>query len=347
MERRRLGENVPEVGVLGLGCWAFGGGQYWGDQAQADVNAVVSRALEADMNYFDTAEAYNNGASETAVGIALEGRRSGVVVGTKISPSNTTPEILRAHCEASLQRLKVDCIDLYMVHWPITSMGVKHFTDDPIIIKEPPSTPLAFETLMELQEEGKIRLIGVSNFGVSQLEEALATGAKITVNQLAYNLLCRGIEPEILPYCLRYGIGVIGYMGLHQGILTGKYESFDEIPPSRLRTRHFSASRGGRHGEAGFEAETLSALSGIRAVAEEMDVPIGQLAIAWAMAATGISCVLVGARNVEQLEDNLAATSIHLSRKVLTDLDRATRPLLEALGPNPDYYEAAGDSRIR
>ena len=180
MEKRRCGRSDISLSVVGVGCWSFGGGpgSYWGPQEQKDVDDVVHAALDNGINYFDTAEGYNEGRSEEALGRALEGRREEAVIGTKISPSNTEPSVLRRHCEASLRRLRTDYIDIYMVHWPITDRSVED----------------AFDTLMSLRSEGKVRSIGISNFGVRQMEEALATGARIDVNQLCYNLLSRAIE---------------------------------------------------------------------------------------------------------------------------------------------------------
>ena len=214
MYRRKATSNLRsanrlgiEISVMGIGGWSYGGGDYWGPQAQEDVDAVAHAALDHGINFFDTAEGYNEGRSEEAVGEALKGRRDEAVVATKISPNNTEPTVLREHCEASLRRLQTDYIDIYIVHWPIT----EHSVED------------AFATLTALKEEGKIRSIGVSNFGVEQLSEALATGVQIDVNQVCYNLLSRAIELEILPLCQKHGMGILGYMPLLQGLLTGMY----------------------------------------------------------------------------------------------------------------------------
>ena len=162
MEKRAVGKSGIEISVMGIGGWSYGGGDYWGPQAQEDVDAVAHAALDNGINFFDTAEGYNEGRSEEAVGRALKGRRDEAVIATKISPNNTEPTMLREHCEASLDRLQTDYIDIYIVHWPIT----EHSVED------------AFATLNALKEEGKIRSIGVSNFGVEQLSEALATGVQ-------------------------------------------------------------------------------------------------------------------------------------------------------------------------
>ncbi len=333
--------------AMGLGTWSFGGGEYWGPQSQADVDQVVGRAIELGLTYFDTAEMYNAGASETSLGLALRGRRDHVIIGSKVSPANTAPAVLREHCEASLRRLQTDRIDLYMVHWPIHADSIRHFTKDEAVIRQPPTTRDAFLTLAALQREGKIRHIGVSNFGVKQLEEVLALGVTLAVNELPYNLLMRAIEAEILPFCRAKGIGIIGYITLMQGVLAGDFASFDELPPIRTRTRHFSRRRAGsRHGETGFEVETMAALQAIRAIAREESVPLSDLALAWALANPAVNCVLAGCRNLAQLEENTRALRIELADRTLGRLNTATEDLRQKLGPNPDFYQGTSHTRI-
>ena len=221
MQWRQCGKFDWKLPVLGMGCWAYGGGEYWGAQSQQDVDAVVRCAVDRGCCFFDTAEVYNDGASETSLGLALRGiPRDKVILGTKISPSNTAPTTLREHCDASLRRLRTDYVDLYMVHWPITPHSIRHFTT---ASPPTPSVPEAFHALMRLKGAGKVRHIGVSNFGAGKLDEALATGAEIVVNELPYSLLTRAIEREILPYCREKGIGVLGYMAMMQGILADTY----------------------------------------------------------------------------------------------------------------------------
>jgi aryl-alcohol dehydrogenase-like predicted oxidoreductase len=332
MERRRYGSSGFTLPVLGIGCWAYGGGvsDYWGPQDQKDVDGVVAGALDAGINYFDTAEAYNEGRSEEAVGRALKGRRQQAIIGTKVLPAYTEPSILRQHCEASLRRLNTDFIDIYMVHWPIVDQPVEG----------------AFATLAALQAEGKIRSIGVSNFGIHQLQEALSTGARIEVNQLCYNLLSRGIEIDLMPFCASRKIGILAYSPLGQGLLTGKFRSVDEIPPARTRTRHFRGDRpGSRHGEAGAEEEVFTALEGLRQVAQELQAPVAQVALAWCLGRPEITCVLPGIRTAEQLEENQAGATIKLTLETQARLDRLTLALREKLGASPDYYQGRNDSR--
>jgi myo-inositol catabolism protein IolS len=332
IERRSYGSSGLTLPVLGIGCWAYGGGEsdYWGPQDQKDVDVVVAGALDAGINYFDTAEAYNEGRSEEALGRALKGRRQQAIIGTKVLPAHTEPSTLRQHCEASLRRLNTDFIDIYMVHWPIVDQPVEG----------------AFATLAALQAEGKIRSIGVSNFGVHQLQEALSTGARIEVNQLCYNLLSRAIEIDLMPFCASRKIGILAYSPLAQGLLTGKFRSADEMPPARTRTRHFRGDRpGSRHGEAGAEEEVFTALDGLRQVAQELQAPVAQVALAWCLGRPEITCVLPGIRTAEQLEENQAGAKIKLTLETKARLDRLTLALREKLGASPDYYLGRNDSR--
>jgi aryl-alcohol dehydrogenase-like predicted oxidoreductase len=334
MKKRRLGRSDIEISLLGIGCWSFGGGaeDYWGPQEQSAVEAVVEAALDRGVNYFDTAEAYNEGRSEESLGRALRGRREEAVIGSKVGPENTEPTVLREHCEASLRRLGTDRIDVYMIHWPITDH----------------STPEAFATLEDLQREGKIRVIGVSNFGVEQLGEALDTGVRFDVDQLCYNLLSRGIEEEIMPLCAAHEISIVGYMPLLQGFLAGKFETPEEIPEARARTRHFDGGRPlSRHGEAGAERELFAALEGIREIAEREGILMSQLALRWCIAPPEITCVLTGVRTLSQLEESIQALSGDLSAEVVEELCQLTDPVTEKIGANPDYFQGRDESRMR
>ena len=344
---RQCGRYDLQLPVLGVGCWAFGGGEYWGPQNQNDVNEVVRFAVDQGCNFFDTAEAYNGGASEASLGLALDGiPRERVLIGTKISPSNTQPDKLAEHCDASLRRLRTDYVDLYLVHWPITAHSIRHFTGEKI---PTPRVQDAFAALVQLQKAGKIRYIGVSNFGPAKLDEALATGAEVVINELPYSLLTRAIELEILPRCRALGVGVLGYISLFQGILADTFPTFDDIPVWRRRTRHFDSRRTAftRHGMPGAEAETIAALDSIRAFAKKHGTTMRELALKWAMAGPGITCSLCGARNLQQLRQNLKAASEPLAPEVIQELNDATSPLLEKLGPSFDYYENPANDRTR
>jgi len=347
MELRRCGNTELLLSKLGAGCWAFGGGDYWGEQNQRDVNRVVRRAVELGINYFDTAEAYNNGRSEKALGEAIRGiPRDGVLIGTKISPCNTKPDVLKKHCTDSLNRLQTDYIDLYMVHWPISPQSIQHFTNDYSLINNPPELDDAFFTLNKLKEQGKIRYIGVSNFGLERLNEAREF-ADIVVNELPYSLLARAIEHEILPYSKQNKIGVIGYMTLLQGILADIYPTLEDVPKWQRRTRHFSADNNHltRHGEAGAEQETNEALEGIRIIMQEVGISMPAIAIKWALAQENLTCALVGARTVEELEENVKAANEPLDPLIVEELNAVTFPLKEKLGKSFDYYESVENDR--
>jgi len=334
MERRPCGKSGIEVSVYGIGAWSFGGGaeDYWGAQDQGEVARMVGAALDLGVNYFDTAELYNEGRSEESLGAALGSRRSEAVIGTKIPPQSCTREGVREHCEASLRRLGTTYIDLYMVHWPTQEHRVEE----------------AFGALKELQEEGKLRAIGVSNFAGKHMQEAMAAGADLAVNQLQYSLLSRAIEHEALPFCVANDIGVVAYMPLLQGVLSGKYRTLEEVPWNRLRTRHFRGDRrGARHGGPGAEEEINAALAGAREVAEALGVPMSDLALAWVAAQPGVTCVLAGARDVAQLTANVRGCSLKLEAGTRRRLEELTDAVKEKLGPDLDYWESEETSRAR
>ena len=260
MEERNAGSTDLKLSVLGLGCWQFGSAgeeDYWGLEFTDELaTSLTRRACELGFTYFDTAEDYGKGASESQLGRALasldEGTRAKCVIGSKILPNNCGD--VRAHCEGTLARLGVPAIDLYMVHWPIDQNSMAHFsgahtasggrdyasTGDVAADAVPPARK-AFLDLAELQREGKVKHVGVSNFGVAQLQDALSTGVKIAANQLCYNLIFRAAELEvtsrytircvaatqpahtvcshlaqIIPFCAANGIGVLAYSPLMQ-----------------------------------------------------------------------------------------------------------------------------------
>lgn len=340
MKKRRCGRFELELPALGVGCWAFGGGSYWGEQSQRDVDGVAQAAIDLGANFFDTAEGYNDGESEIALGKALKGRRHAAILGSKLSPANAGPENMRKHCEASLKRLGTDYLDIYMLHWPINERSVQGAPE------KLPALSDALDGLRQLKREGKIRYVGISNFGISQMAEVLDLGGEIVTNELPYNLLSRAIDIEILPFCVKNGIGIIGYSALMQGILSGKFASIEEIPPNRTRTRHFRGDRpASRHGEKGWERETWEAYTAIRDVAARAGIPMGRLAIAWSVGNEAVTCTLAGARNRSQLEENIRGAELELSREIVDELDEVTAPLRDKLGESPDYYQSDAGSR--
>lgn len=330
-----------------IGCWPYGGGEYWGEQSQKDVELVVHAALDMGVNTFDTAEMYNDGASEESLGKALKGRRGEAVVISKISPSNCRE--VRKHCENSLRRLGMDYLDVYMLHWPINKLSLEHFTSDDGIIQLPPTVEEAYAQLDELKRKGMIRSIGMSNFGRTQMAEVLATQVQVDVNEICYNIVSRAIEAEIVPYCMAHSISIIGSMGLQQGLLAGIYQTADDVPIHQAHSRHYADFRGGktsRHGEAGAEKELFEVVDRLREIAADLHIHIAQLAIAWILKKPFMASTLVGSRNLRELEVNVAACNFELPDEVEQLIDRISLPVWEKLGNNPDYYEHSSKSRI-
>jgi aryl-alcohol dehydrogenase-like predicted oxidoreductase len=347
MKKVNLGKSDIQVSAMTVGCWPFGGGEYWGEQSQKDVDNVVHAALDLGVNTFDTAEMYNNGESERSLGKALKGRRSEAVVISKIGPSNC--HHVRKHCVESLQRLGMDYLDVYMLHWPINPLAVEHFTSDKSILEAPPTVEEAYAQLEELKNEGLIRSIGMSNFGRTQMEEVVRTGVQVDVNEMTYNIVSRAIEAEIAPYCLENRISIIGSMGLQQGLLAGIYKTPDEVPKHQAHSRHYPESRGGgtsRHGEAGAEKEIFEVVDQLRKIAADLQIHIAQLAIAWILKKPFMASTLVGSRNIGELKANVDACSLTISDETEALIDTLSQPVLDLLGNNPDYYEHSSKSRI-
>jgi len=273
------------------------------------------------------------------------------VVGSKILPNHCSN--CRNALMGTLKRLDAKSIDLYMVHWPITKVGMAHFAtegeskridyskSDSDKIKEVPPTTKAFQDLMQLQKEGLIKHIGVSNFGVIQLKEALATGVKIAVNQVAYNLLFRAVEYEVLPFCKKHNIQVLCYSPLMQGLLTGRYKSTKDVPPYRARTRHYDSRKNklSRHGENGSEELLFKTVEKISAIAAKHGHTMVELALSWPLKQPGVSCVIAGATKESQVDSNAAASVVKISEDVIKELTESTEDLKEALGSNIDMYQ--------
>lgn len=331
MECRRLGNSDLNVSVYAFGAWQLGDTAYWGEEAETDAEAVVQTAIDAGVNLFDTAEGYGAGRSEEVLGGALGARRNDVYITSKVSPENCVPPTrLRAACEASLKRLGTSTIDLYQVHWPC----------------EPSRFDDAAAEMMRLKDQGKIRAIGVSNFGPRHLDAWVRTG-ECDSNQLGYNLLFRAIEYDIVPACRKRGVGILAYMPVMQGILAGRWNAIEEIPEARRRTRHFSKERPGtRHGQPGCEELLMQTLKDLDALCKQIGQPMARVAIAWLMRQAGVASVLVGGRTKSQLERNLSAAGLALGDDVLERLNTITEPLKQRLGTNPDMWCGETERRI-
>jgi len=304
LQTRRLGTSDLEITPLGLGAWAIGGGDWafaWGSQDDRDSIAAIREALDLGINWVDTAPVYGLGHSEEVVARALAGVATKPFVFTKCGRiwderrqvgKRLTAASIRAECEASLRRLAVERIDLYQIHWPEPDEDVEE----------------GWTECARLKEEGKVRWIGVSNFNVAQLERARAI-APVTSLQPPYSLLRREIEPEILPWCLRHGVGVLAYSPMASGLLTGAWtkERHAGLPEDDWRKEKnplFQEPLFSRH---------LAFVERLRAVAADRGTTPGAVALAWVLANPAVTAAIVGARRRGQLADVVAAAGLVLS----------------------------------
>ncbi|MGH9388345.1 MAG: aldo/keto reductase, partial [Vicinamibacteria bacterium] len=274
MRTKRLGRTDLDLSVLGLGTWAMGGPDWpygWGPQDEKESVAAIHSAVTQGINWIDTAAVYGLGHSEEVVGRALSAlpafdrpmvfTKCGLVWKKKSGRQRLGAKSIRREAEASLRRLGVEAIDLYQIHWPNVSTIVE-----------------AWRTLVELRTEGKIRHIGVSNFDVSELER-LRPIAPVESLQPPYSLARRGIEKEILPYCLEQGIGVIVYSPLESGLLSGKMtrERIEALPDSDWRKRKGEEFREPKL------SRNLALADRLRAAAARLAVSPAALAVAWTL----------------------------------------------------------------
>ena len=330
MQYKSLGTTDIKVSEFALGCWPFAGGKVWGSQDDDVSISTVHAALEKGITFFDTAEGYDDDShSEEVLGRALAGRRDEAVIATKISPPHLVPDLIEQTCNASLQKLQTDYVDLYQIHWPNHDVAVED----------------SIAALLRLRDLGKIRSIGVCNFGVKDLNGAIESG-EIVTNQLPYNLLWRPIEVEIQAMCLENKIGLICYSPLAQGLLTGRYQSADDVPDGLSRSRLFNNSRPlANHGEDGCETQAFLAIAEVIAIASEVGEHPAKVALAWVRSRLGITSLLVGARSPAELELNLPAFEYELPQEIIERLSTATEPVKMKLGSNADMW--SGDNRMR
>ncbi len=330
MKYTTLPNTDLKVSRIAFGAWAIVGGFNWGPQDEKDSIEALQAAYEAGINFFDTAEAYGNGASENLINKALSDVKDKIVVATKLKPEDFAYQSVKKACEARLKALQTDSLDLLQLHWPNHDIPLEE----------------TISALEALKSEGKIRAFGVSNFGVQDLKECLSYSDQVASNQLPYNLLWRAIEFEILPLCIEKNVPVLCYSPLMQGLLTGKFASPEQVPDDRARTRHFSKERAQtRHQEFGKEQETFAAIEAIRRIAEKANLPMGSLSLAWLLAQPGVGSVIVGGRNGEQVRRNVEAMEVQLPDTIVSELNQATDHLKQVLGANADLWQS--DSRYR
>ncbi len=289
---------------MGGGGWKFA----WGPQDDAQSVAAIRTALEAGLNWIDTAAIYGLGHSEEVVARALEGVTPKPYIFTKCERTwNQQGEIipclkadsLRRECEASLRRLRVETIDLYQIHWPDPDEDIEE----------------GWETLARLKEEGKVRWIGVSNFNLAQMKRAAAI-APITSLQPPYSLLARQIEAELLPYCAQHGIGVLAYSPMKSGLLTGKMtrERVAAFPADDFRRRvpDFQEPRLSRN---------LEFVERLREIGARHGRNPGEVAIAWVLRHPAVTAAIVGMRSAEQSREMLGAADFRLSPAEIAEIE--------------------------
>ena len=314
MQTRRLGNSDLNITPVGCGAWAIGGGGWqfaWGAQDDNDSIAAIHRALELGVNWIDTAAVYGLGHSEEVVARALKswsGAKPYVFTkcGLRWDAQGNIQKILHAdsicrEVEDSLRRLAVDTIDLYQIHWP----------------PDPDSSELeeGWSILAALQRQGKVRWIGVSNFDVKQMRRAQSI-APITSLQPPYSLINRSVEEDILPYCLREGIGVIVYSPMASGLLTGAMsrERVARLPKDDWRSSdpEFKEPRLSRN---------LALVERLREIGKRYDRSPGEVSIAWTLRNPAVTGAIVGARNARQADGVMRAGEFQLTDKEVNEIE--------------------------
>ena len=299
MEYRKLGSL--NVSLVGIGCNNFG----WRTDV-AGTRAAVDAALDAGINFFDTADCYGAGESEEFLGQALKGRREKAVIATKFGvkmgegKEGARPEYVRQALDASLQRLQTDTIDLYQIHRP------------------DPNTPIAdtMQALNDAVKAGKVREIGCSNFSAEQMRAARATAGPryFATVQNEYSLLKREPAAEVLPECARTGVGFLPYFPLANGLLTGKYRKGKPFPES---------SRGkDKFGPRIFTSENLERVEALIAFAESRSHSLLELAFSWLAARPEVCSIIAGAKTPDQVRANSVAASWKVTPADVAELDR-------------------------
>ncbi|HUJ96013.1 MAG TPA: aldo/keto reductase [Terriglobales bacterium] len=314
MQTRQLGNSDLKIAPVGYGAWAIGGPGWqfaWGSQDDSDSVAAIHRALELGVNWVDTAAVYGLGHSEEVVGKALKGWSGAkpyvfTKCGLRWDSKGETqivlrPDSIRQEVEDSLRRLAVDVIDLYQIHWPPSP--------------DSPELEEAWSTMADLKREGKVRWIGVSNFNVKQLRRAKAI-APITSLQPPYSLIHRQVEEDILPYCLREGIGVIVYSPMASGLLSGAMtrERAAKLPKDDWRSSHpdFREPR---------LSQNLAVVEKLGEIGNRHGRTPGEVAIAWVLRNPAVTGAIVGARSARQADGVMRAGELRLSDKETNEIE--------------------------
>jgi aryl-alcohol dehydrogenase-like predicted oxidoreductase len=326
---RVLGTTGVKVSPLCLGAMMFGA---WGNPDHEESVKIIHRALDAGLNFIDTADVYSRGESEEIVGKALAGgRRDDIVLATKAhSPMSDDDPNQRGNsrrwlireCENSLRRLGTDYIDLYQIHRPDPDTDVDE----------------TLSALTDLIRAGKIRYAGSSTFPASQIVEAQWTAQRrgrerFVTEQPPYSILVRGIEAEVLPVCQQYGMGVLPWSPLAGGWLSGRYRKGQEMPTSSRASRlphRFDLSLPGNQAK-------LDAADQLAVLAQEAGMSLIQLAIAFVINHPGITSAIIGPRTMEQLESQLGADEVTLDAAILDRIDEIVPPGTNLNAPDSGY----------
>jgi aryl-alcohol dehydrogenase-like predicted oxidoreductase len=321
MKYRTLGRTGIVVSPYCLGAMMFG---TMGNPDHDDSIRIIHRALDAEINFIDTADVYSRGESEVIVGKALKGRRDGVVLASKVHyPMGDDPNHrgnsrrwIIAAVENSLRRLQTDHLDLYQVHRP-----------DPTVDMEE-----TLSALSDLIHSGKVRAIGTSTFPASEIVEAQWVAERrvlerFRTEQPPYSIINRSVEREVLPVCQRYGMGTLVWSPLGQGLLTGRYRRGKQADTHRSggMPQHFSDER------------KLGVVEQLIPLADKAALPMTHLAMAFAIAHPGVTSAIIGPRTMEQLDDLLAGADVTLDDEVLDRIDEIAPPGTDA-GPNHVAY---------
>jgi aryl-alcohol dehydrogenase-like predicted oxidoreductase len=312
MKTRQLGNTDMQITPIGFGTWAIGGGGYqfgWGPQDDEESIAAIHHALDLGINWIDTAAVYGLGHAEEIVGRALKNRMERPYVFTKCSrvwnddgeiSGNLKAESIRRECEASLRRLQTDVIDLYQMHWPNPDQDIEE----------------GWEAMAKLQQEGKVRYIGVSNFDVSQMQRIMKI-APISSLQPPFSLIHREVEQEILPFCQEHHIGVIVYSPMMSGLLTGTMtrDRIKKLPEDDWRKRdpEFQEPRLSRN---------LALVEKLGEIAYMHGRTTGEVAIAWTLAHPGVTAAIVGARHPSQVDGIIGAAEFRLTNSELQEIEK-------------------------
>jgi aryl-alcohol dehydrogenase-like predicted oxidoreductase len=308
MIKKKLGNSDMEISPIGFGSWAVGGGDWqfsWGPQDDNDSIAAIHKALELGINWIDTAAVYGLGHSEEVVARALKTTshkpyiftKCGLVWGEKREANNDLKQI-RREAEDSLRRLGVDTIDLYQVHWPKPEEEIEE----------------AWGVMADLQKQGKVRWIGVSNFSVEQMER-VSKIAPITSNQPPYSMLNRAVESAILPFCQKNNIGVINYAPMHSGLLTG---AMTKERVANLTSDDFR--RKAKNYQEPLLSRNLAVADFLSTIGKKHNVSAGVVAIAWTLHHPAITAAIVGGRNAKQVEGVIPAATFRLSEEEFAEI---------------------------